>query len=188
MTVDEQTAAAQRMANALGLPLLTMQAAMPSFRSAACRNPQAGQAELIEQDLARATRHPFKGARPTWSGYCLFPDRCECSCHGPDRGVDGIDSPTLSLGELEIGDPVAVADSSPDDCRCRCGATWRGFSIAHCAVCHLTFTTVGNFDHHLFRDGCRTEAELRDKGYEPNAAGHWRKPMPEGRMPWAVTR
>jgi hypothetical protein len=65
-----------------------------------------------------------------------------------------------------------------------CETRWQGEAIAHCAVCHLTFTTVGNFDYHLFRNGCRTQAELRDKGYEPNEAGHWRKPMPEGQTPW----
>ena len=67
--------------------------------------------------------------------------------------------------------------------RCKCGARWQGEAIAHCAVCHLTFTTVGNFDYHLYRERCRTEAELRDKGYEPNDAGHWRKPIPEDKRP-----
>jgi hypothetical protein len=67
---------------------------------------------------------------------------------------------------------------------CKCGARWKGEAIAHCAVCHLTFTTVNNFDYHTRGGGrCRTEAELRAKGYEPNNAGHWRKPMPEDQRP-----
>jgi hypothetical protein len=77
--------------------------------------------------------------------------------------------------------------------KCRCGTRWQGEAIAHCGSCHLTFTTVGNFDAHLDGrrnpvPGCRTEAEMRERGYEPNAAGHWRKPMPEGKTPWAATR
>jgi hypothetical protein len=33
--------------------------------------------------------------------------------------------------------------------RCpRCPATWTGLSMAHCAACHRTFSTVGNFDRH----------------------------------------
>lgn len=79
--------------------------------------------------------------------------------------------PTEPIDELYVG-------------ACRCGARWQGEAIAHCAVCHLTFTTVANFDFHLYKGRCRTEAELRDKGYEPNDAGHWRKPMPEGHNPW----
>jgi hypothetical protein len=63
-----------------------------------------------------------------------------------------------------------------------CGAEWDGFKICHCSLCHLTFTAVGGFDFH--RTGpaadrrCRTQAELTEKGYEPNSHGQWRKPAP----------
>lgn len=92
-----------------------------------------------------------------WSAYCH-----QCRCHGGAAGATGM---------------------------CRCGATWTGGKTCHCATCHLTFTTVANFDAHLgtSRAGsgvagprCRTEAELRERGYEPNAHGYWRKPAPEG--------
>jgi hypothetical protein len=68
---------------------------------------------------------------------------------------------------------------------CRCGASWTGLGIAHCAVCHLTFTTVSNFDAHLDNKAgrCRIPAELREKGYEPNPAGQWRKPIPVDQRP-----
>lgn len=67
---------------------------------------------------------------------------------------------------------------------CRCGARWFGLSICHCATCHLTFTTVTGFDVHRFRNRCRTQTELRAKGYEPNDDGHWREPLPAGQEPW----
>jgi hypothetical protein len=101
----------------------------------------------------------------------------------------------LPVGAL-VSRPVATTPGSnkpgAGGCR-RCGTRWQGEAIAHCGRCHLTFTTVGNFDAHLDGrrnpvPGCRTEAEMRERGYEPNAAGHWRKPMPEGKAPWAVTR
>lgn len=70
---------------------------------------------------------------------------------------------------------------------CRCHARWEGANIAHCATtsCHLTFTTVANFDAHLDNKAgrCRTEAELRELGYEPNERGQWRKPLPEDQRP-----
>jgi hypothetical protein len=63
-----------------------------------------------------------------------------------------------------------------------CRGWWRGERVCHCASCHLTFTSIGPFDAH--RDGpmndrrCRTEPELRQRGYEPNDSGYWRQPMP----------
>lgn len=63
---------------------------------------------------------------------------------------------------------------------CRCGATWTGGKICHCATCHLTFTSVNGFDGHRRNGHCLSESDLRAKGYEPNDRGHWRKPAPEG--------
>jgi hypothetical protein len=65
---------------------------------------------------------------------------------------------------------------------CRCGARWQGEAIAHCATCHLTFASATGFDAHMDGrreppPGCRTEAELRKRGLEPNENGHWRRPM-----------
>ena len=34
----------------------------------------------------------------------------------------------------------------------RCEARWGGLKTAHCAACHNTFTTVGNFDRHRTGD------------------------------------
>lgn len=67
---------------------------------------------------------------------------------------------------------------------CNCGVRWTGGAICHCASCHLTFTAVGGFDVHRVNGKCRTESELRDKGYEPNENGHWRKPMKELPQGW----
>ncbi len=65
-----------------------------------------------------------------------------------------------------------------------CHTCWRGRLICHCATCHLTFTSVGPFDEHRYHGRCRTEAELTERGLAPNAAGHWRRPMPASRNPW----
>jgi len=51
--------------------------------SSACRYPYQQQAEIADGD--RLHRHPAKGRRPDWSGYCVLPDRCGCDtegCHG----------------------------------------------------------------------------------------------------------
>ncbi len=70
---------------------------------------------------------------------------------------------------------------------CACGTGWTGLSVCHCAACHLTFTAVGSFDEH--RTGptdtrrCMTRDELRRRGMEPNANGHWRHPRPEESKP-----
>ena len=71
---------------------------------------------------------------------------------------------------------------------CKCGKRWNGDNIAHCATCHLTFTAVGGFDFHRFHGQCRTEEELRGKGYEPNSDGHWRKPMTEAEVARRTSR
>lgn len=99
---------------------------------------------------------------------------------------------------MSIPDEISVAwaaDSEPDPEEhlypgsCRCGARWFGEAICHCATCHLTFTSIGPFDAHRVgpigkpRRRCWTEAELRDKGYEPNSHGHWRRPRPAGSIP-----
>lgn len=69
-----------------------------------------------------------------------------------------------------------------------CDARWNANTgLTHCANCHATFGSLSGFDAH--RDGpierrrCRTEAEMREKGYEPNPRGVWRRPMPAG--PWS---
>jgi hypothetical protein len=69
---------------------------------------------------------------------------------------------------------------------CRCGARWTGEAVAHCPTCHLTFASVAGFDDHRDRrEGrCRSEAELAERGMEPNDAGQWRRPMPADRNPW----
>lgn len=75
---------------------------------------------------------------------------------------------------------------------CKCGARWTGARPCHCATCHLTFTSIGPFDYHragpLAARRCRTQAELRDAGYAPNARGQWRKPAPAGLWPAPATR
>jgi hypothetical protein len=56
-----------------------------------------------------------------------------------------------------------------------------GTNLCHCSGCGLDFKSVSAFDsHRTGRHGperrCLTEQELRDKGFEPNDKGFWRKP------------
>lgn len=63
---------------------------------------------------------------------------------------------------------------------CACGAQWRGGNFAHCPTCHLTFRSVNGFDRHRDRRGegrCRTQEELRERGFEPDEGGIWRRPQ-----------
>ena len=85
-------------------------------------------------------------------------------------------------------DPEPEFDTQPDTglgllvC-VKCGYRGRGFSLCHCPTCHLTFTSIGGFDDH--RTGshaagarkCRSEAEIRERGFEPNGDNCWRRPM-----------
>lgn len=63
---------------------------------------------------------------------------------------------------------------------CRCGATWGGGSQAHCAACHRTFSTVGNFDRHRLtrNDGERICVDPGKRGLVPGgrATTVWMQP------------
>ena len=53
-----------------------------------------------------------------------------------------------------------------------------------CAACGLLFTNTSSFDQHRagsYASGrhCKSEAELRANGFEPNERGHWRKALTE---------
>lgn len=71
----------------------------------------------------------------------------------------------------------------------RCEARWSGNLMAHCGLtgCHRTFGSVTGFDAH--RTGpmgsrrCLTDAELGERGYEPNERGVWRQPRPVESLP-----
>lgn len=74
--------------------------------------------------------------------------------------------------------PEPMGDVVPG--ACHCGARWRGANFCHCCTCHLTFRSVDGFDKHRDRRGdgrCRTPGELRERGFEPDAEGIWRRPM-----------
>jgi len=85
-------------------------------------------------------------------------------------------------------DPDPEFDNEPDtglgliDCS-RCGFRGRGISLCHCPTCHLTFTSITGFDDH--RTGghaddsrrCRTPEQIKERGYDTNDAGYWRRPM-----------
>jgi hypothetical protein len=66
----------------------------------------------------------------------------------------------------------------------RCGAQWRGQAIAHCAACHLTFSSPTGFDEHRTLGNCRTPDDMRKRGYEPNDEGHWRQPLTDQLPHW----
>lgn len=56
-----------------------------------------------------------------------------------------------------------------------CDSTWTGLRMAHCASCHETFSTPGNFDAH--RIGVKVPlscVEPRDVGLEQNSFGTWK--------------
>lgn len=55
---------------------------------------------------------------------------------------------------------------------CRgCHHQWFGKEMAHCALCHHTFSTVSNFDKHRTGGGCRIPA-----GFRQNDRGTWLAP------------
>lgn len=93
--------------------------------------------------------------------------------------ADG-DLTVIDLGDVDV---TAVDNNNRSAFgACSCGARWTGARICHCARpgCHRTFTSIGAFDAHRVGGHCATEAELERRGYEPNDAGHWRQPAPEG--------
>lgn len=55
-----------------------------------------------------------------------------------------------------------------------CDAAWTGAKIAHCAACHETFTTPGNFDKHRNPRGehgsCQNPAKV---GLVRGKRGYW---------------
>lgn len=66
---------------------------------------------------------------------------------------------------------------------CRCGATWVGKRIEHCASCHETFTGTSAGDKHRVGDHaisvgpnrrrCLTVAEMAKKGLWRTSRGYW---------------
>lgn len=91
-----------------------------------------------------------------------------------------------------------IEDRIPDTFTClRCGGvfpndqSYNGRGVSHCAACHLTFKSMAGFDEHRtyapapdYRR-CRTADEMRERGYEPNDKGYWRKPRPADTIPGA---
>lgn len=74
----------------------------------------------------------------------------------------------------------------------RCGISWTGLRIEHCAACHETFTGTSSGDRHRAGDHaislgpdrrrCLTPEEMRAKGMTQNARGQWTN---GGTSPWA---
>ncbi|RLK22626.1 hypothetical protein DER29_0463 [Micromonospora sp. M71_S20] len=56
---------------------------------------------------------------------------------------------------------------------CRCGASWSGLTIAHCACCHRTFSAVSTFDRHRRNGRCVDPVTV---GLAANAHGVFRTP------------
>lgn len=89
--------------------------------------------------------------------------------------------------------PPAFVDRDGPPVICRCGEAFIGERLSHCPSCHITFTSLGGFDDHRTgqhgvlkgarRRRCRTQSELRERGYQPNAHGYWRIPRPPGTLP-----
>jgi len=62
-----------------------------------------------------------------------------------------------------------------------CDARWGGFNTSHCAACHVTFSTVGNFDRHRRGGVCVDPAEF---GMAVNKRGYMA--MPGDDRDWVV--
>jgi hypothetical protein len=59
----------------------------------------------------------------------------------------------------------------------RCPSTWTGSNIAHCSVCHRTFSAVSTFDRHRTGNvGTRRCLPPEEVGLLPNAHGVYRTP------------
>lgn len=56
----------------------------------------------------------------------------------------------------------------------KCPARWTGTNMAHCSVCHSTFSTVANFDSH--RDGSIGRVRCSTTGLVQNSYGTWKQP------------
>jgi hypothetical protein len=57
-----------------------------------------------------------------------------------------------------------------------CDQTWTALGAAHCAACHITFSTSANFDRHRLSFECRRPA---DSGLVLNERGSWGQPGSE---------
>ena len=68
---------------------------------------------------------------------------------------------------------------------CKCGARWTGLRVAHCSVCHRTFTTVANFDRHRRGGRCVDPASVdmvrngRDQWHERGPMSLYQRETPE---------
>lgn len=90
----------------------------------------------------------------------------------------------LTPDREELGPQHGTATREQAPASCRCGAHWplTAAGVAHCAGCHLTFTSVHSFDQH--RTGhvdhrrCLTAAELTAAGWSANEYDRWRLPAP----------
>ena len=57
-----------------------------------------------------------------------------------------------------------------------CGATWSGLAMAHCVVCHETFTTNGTADRHWIKGRHVHPADLPAGRLVKRDDGIWRWP------------
>jgi hypothetical protein len=95
--------------------------------------------------------------------------------------VPGFDEPTTNLVWRKASAKGPVLLPTPGSAlpeghvRCRCGAYWTGHRAAHCAACHVTFTSVSGFDHHRIDGRCHDPAArglvLIEKGTATRRAG-----------------
>lgn len=58
-----------------------------------------------------------------------------------------------------VSQPVGVPMPT-NAIRCSCGEWWTGIGAAHCAGCHLTFTSVSGFTLHRKGGHCQDPANL----------------------------
>lgn len=76
----------------------------------------------------------------------------------------------------------------PNKAECTCGAVWTGLSMAHCSVCHQTFSTVDNFDIHrqkLIAKICKDPAKC---GMVKNDRDTWMMPGEKDMTRWTTKK
>jgi hypothetical protein len=149
------------------------------------------------------SRFPWqRGWRPTLLDARLYPVAARLATEGRiplDHPVWRQTVRSTAAYDAEVNQPDDVpalrrqlGERLPDDTptlsggaggSCSCGTRWTGLNVAHCAVCHLTFFSVNGFDEHRIGGRCRTEAELSERGLEPNDKGWWRRPRPIDSLP-----
>lgn len=98
---------------------------------------------------------------------------------GPD-GAGNTCRGLTATARIDSTEGAIMAETKTTEGLIRCGgcpARWGAFGAAHCAACHVTFSTAGNFDRHRASFECREPASV---GLVLNERGSWGEAPAEG--------